>query len=409
MPEAASPKVHLRAHESREFAVIRVCARREAQADFDQRVVQLLRAGIDWALLIRLAKAHQILPLVYRSLRRLPADIVPPEVIAEFQKYGDATLRNNLSMLTKLFQVLELLAEAGIPCIPYKGPSLAALAYSGNFGLRPFGDLDIFVPPSAYEKTRDVFRAHGYSEAADLGWESSMVDPIDRIPVDIHRAITSARFPVRLDFARLHHRLVGVPIGGREIRTVSPEDMLIILSIQLAKDSLGITPPLRLSKVCDIAELLRSHPDLNWRQIVCESQRLGCEHILLFGLLFSRELVGAPEATAQLRKMPHAIYEELALHVENKLVNQMAPDYRGYLSNNQFQAKIRERRRDKLYPYLRDFTMMFRPSHLDRDFVHLPEPLKPLYYLVRPVRVLGDLWKRRHGSDAKPRPDSSKQ
>lgn len=233
-----------------------------------------------------------------------------------------------------------------------------------------------------------------------------MVDPTDGVAVDIHRAITPTGFPVPLDFARLHQRLRGVPVGGRDIKSLCPEDMLIILSIQLAKDSWE-SSPLRLSKVCDVAELLRSHPDLDWKQIVDETRRLRCEHILAFGLALSEELLDAPSFAPQLREMPRRSYELLAAHVKDKLLNQMSTDYRRSLSSNRFQVNIRERPRDKLHPYLWDFAMVFRPSHLDREFVHLPRSLKPLYYVVRPIRVLRDLWQRRRNSDGQPRPDPS--
>lgn len=393
---------------SPEFELLLLCARTKLDEVYASRIEELLPQDFDWTGFVRQAIDHQVLPLVYQSLRCLPAGAVPTDVMTEFQQQSNAVLRNNLSFLTKLFRVLQLLAEADIPCIPYKGPSLAVLAYGGNFGLRPFGDLDILVPAHAYEKTRDLFRARGYRDGADWGWESSMVDPTDDLAVDIHRAITPAQFPVRLDFAALHQRLRGVPVGGCEIRSLCPEDMLIVLSIQLAKDSWEDNP-LRLSKVCDIAELLRSHPDLNWRQIVDESRRLHCEYILAFGLAFSEEILGAPGLAPQLRGLPRRNYEMLSLHVKGKLLNHMSADYRRSLSRNGFQVNIRERRRDKLYPYLWGFATPFRPSHLDREFVHLPQRLQLLYYLVRPMRILRDLWQRRHDSDANPRPDSSKQ
>ena len=393
---------------SPEFELIILCAHTTLPEGFEQRLEDLLRRDINWPALVRLAIAHQVLPLVYQRLRSAPADSVPAEVMAEFLQCRGAVLQNNLFLLTKLFQILQMLSEAGIPCIPYKGPSLAVLAYGGNFGLRPFGDLDILVPSQAYEKTRDLFRAHGYHDGPDYGFELSMVDSTDGVAVDIHRAITPDRFPVQLDFFRLQSRLRVLRVADREIRSFGPEDMLVILCVQLAKDSWQ-RPWLSLSKVCDIAELLRAHPNLNWKQVACEGRRLRCEFILSFALAFSHELLGAAEPALELRRMPRRDHKALAAHVEHKIFNQMSPDYRGRLNQNRFHFKIREHWVDKIYPYLLDLPAAVRLSDRDREFVRLPALLEPLYYAVRPIRVLRDLARRRRDSGEEARSDSSKQ
>lgn len=393
---------------SPEFELIILCARTALPDDFEQRLKGLLRRDINWATLVQLTIAHQALPLVYKGLLRAPADSVPAEVMAELQHRGGTILRKNLSLLAKLFQVLRTLGDAEIPCIPYKGPSLAVLAYGGNFGLRPFGDLDILVPPDAYEKVRNLFRSRGYLDGPNWGWEFGLIDPTDGVAVDIHRALTPVRFPVPLNFFRLQRRSQALLVADREIRSFGPEDMLVILCIQLAEDSWG-SNPLRLSKVCDIVQLLQSHPDLNWERVVDESRRLRCEYILSFALAFSHELFGAARPALELRWMPRRHYEALAVHVKHKLFNQISPGYCARLSSKRFHFKIRERWTDKLHPYLHDFRAAVRPSDTDREFFRLPAPLEPLYYAVRPIRVLSEFLRRRRDSGAQSRPDSSNE
>lgn len=380
----------LRADFTTEFEVIRLCARTEVQGDFEDRIRKLLQSGIDWKLLIRLAIDHQVLPLVYQGLSRAPADIVPAKIMAECQQQCVASLQNNLSLLVKLLQVVHLLSEADIPCIPYKGAPLAVLAYGGNFGLRPFGDLDILVPPEAYEETLDLFRERGYLGGADWGWEASVVDPADGVAVDIHRALTPIHFPIDLDFVRLQRRLKALPVSGREIRSLGPEDMLIILCIQLAKDSWG-NNPLRVSKLCDIAELLRAQPAMDWESVSRKARRLGCQRILFLGIELARDLLGAPTPPLRIKSLHRSQLAALREHVVDKLLNQAAPGYVRLLERDRFHFLIRERWRDRLFPYFHDFRRSFVPSEKDRQFLTLPRSLDPLYFAVRPLRVVRDL------------------
>lgn len=217
-----------------------------------------------------------------------------------------------------------------------------------------------------------------------------MVDPADGVAVDIHRAITPIRFPVQLDFARLHGRLQSLPVAGREIRSFGPEDMLIILCIQLAKDSWG-SSPLRLSKICDIAELLRTQPEMDWEFVSREARQLGCQGILFLGLTLAHELLGAPLPRLRIKAPSRNKLASLSAHVLDKLLNQTAPDYVGLVERDRFHFLIRERWRDKVFPYFHDFSQSFVPSERDRQFLRLPRLLDPLYFLVRPLRVASDL------------------
>jgi hypothetical protein len=56
----------------------------------------------------------------------------------------------------------------------------------------------------------------------------------------------------------------------------------------------------------------------------------------------------------------------------------------------QFRWLVRERLRDKLYPYyLRYVTDVLVPCELDRQLLRLPGRLSFLYFLMRPARLVG--------------------
>lgn len=373
-----------------EDALVFCCARTHLDQDATDRLERLIDQGLDWRDVIQRAIYHRVVPLLYQTLKQRCGAPVPPAVMGELQNIHGAIVRSNLLLLTKLLKVITTLEDHQIRQIPFKGLPLAVMAY-GNFGLRQFGDLDVLVHPDDYDRTRELFLSEGYREGSAWGWESSMVDPSDGIAVDIHSAITPVHFPVHLDFARLQGRLRALPVGGREIRSFGPEDMLIILCIQLAKDSWGVNA-LRLSKLCDIAELLRMHPGMDWAFVSREARRLGARRVLALGLELAREILGAPIAPMRNRALNRKQLEPLRGHVVHKLLNQGAPGYARRLEGDRFHFLIRERWRDKLSPHIHDFRRSFVPSERDRQFLALPRSLNALYFLVRPLRVARDLF-----------------
>jgi hypothetical protein len=46
--------------------------------------------------------------------------------------------------------------------------------------------------------------------------------------------------------------------------------------------------------ICDVAELLRAHPELDWEKIVDRAETLGCRRILWLGLFLAYDLLQAP-------------------------------------------------------------------------------------------------------------------
>ena len=63
---------------------------------------------------------------------------------------------------------------------------------------------------------------------------------------------------------------------------------------------------------------------------------------------------------------------------------------RDQLTPQRFNWLVRERLRDKLYPYyLHYVTDVIVPSDLERRLVPLPGALSFVYYFVRPIRLVG--------------------
>ncbi len=375
----------------REFGLLLLCARTCLEESISRQIEQRLKAGIDWAHFLQLATDHHVLPLVRHTLRQAPQDRIPPEVIGDLQGRCNDILRSNLFLLSKLLQVTELLQASGITAIPYKGPVIAALAY-GNAGLRQFSDIDILVSREHYQEARNVLLANGYWPGREGSGECALLHERDGSHIDLHQSIMPGRIPFEPDFAAYRERLTPIEVAGREIESLSPEDTLIVLCAQLVKDASG-RPPLYLIKICDIAELVRANPELDWKRVVREARALGCARIVASALLLARQLLQAPIPELGLASPRRQHREALLDHTLDKLVNQWSSDHVGRLGSKRIHFMLRERWRDKLLPYANRFRKAVRPNERDQDFLRLPRWLWPVYTLLRPIRLLRDRYR----------------
>ena len=81
----------------------------------------------------------------------------------------------------------------------------------------------------------------------------------EKVLVELHWAITSWTFFFPLNPEHLWERLETGSLEGTPVRTLAPEDLLLILCVHGAKHYWS-----KLGWICDVAELLRVHPGLKW-------------------------------------------------------------------------------------------------------------------------------------------------
>ena len=80
-----------------------------------------------------------------------------------------------------------------------------------------------------------------------------------------------------------------VTVGGTTIRSLSMENLLWLLCVHGTKHKWA-----RLSWVCDVAELVRTQPDLDWEKVAALGKELAIERRLYLGLLLANMLLDAP-------------------------------------------------------------------------------------------------------------------
>ena len=368
------------------------CARSGKNSETTAQIVALLRGGMEWEHLLRIADEHSMMPLLFWHLADAPPELVPATVLARLRERFHHNAQRNLFLTAKLIKLLDLLKAHELPAIPYKGLVLAASSY-GNLALREFIDLDLLVHKRDVPRAKELLSAAGYQpqfrltraqEAAFLRYncEHGLVHGDDGSMVDLHWAITERFFSFPLDPECLWERLHRVPLGGSDVPTFSPEDSLLILCVHGSKDAWE-----RLKYVCDVAGLVRTHQDMDWRRVVERAGRLGSERMLFLGLLLARDLLEMP-LPEEVSRRAHAdpAVEVLVRQMSERLFRRIDHSPRRFaeMPFRPIHMKMRERPRDKVRYLVRLAT-----THTVGDWMALPLP-KPFFFfylVLRPIRL----------------------
>ena len=363
------------------------CARTRVDRDTRARISQLA-GNVDAARFLKCASAHQVLPLVAASLLECDVDLPwfqagnPRHLLRESALSG-------MAAAGELVAVARLLSEHAIPAIAYKGPVLCAVAYGGAF-IRQFADLDIWVDPYDYHlSVPHLLHRAGWRATDDFGFERTYVHAESGTVLDVHRSLTHPhRTPFGFDFAVAHGRSMVVDLGAGPVETLSVPDLLVVLCVQLVKDAgEGALP---LIKVCDIAELVGSAPDLEWSLIISRARSLGVLRILCLGLALANRLLDLPvprELEPSTRHTPS--FDSLVRHLEQRILGEEDQPYSRpeLLKYGAWNTATRERYRDR-NALMIALRVALAPSAGDYESLRLPRALAPFYGVVRPARVL---------------------
>src|SRR5215469_14120397 len=116
----------------------------------------------DWNLVLSLAEAHQILPLVWQPLLQ---DRIPRTLISTLARRQSLHTRRSLLFLSELRRIVRAFDETCIPSVSFKGPLLAMQLY-GDPTQRDFTDLDLLVPPWHFTAASAMLNELGYTSEA---------------------------------------------------------------------------------------------------------------------------------------------------------------------------------------------------------------------------------------------------
>jgi len=373
-----------------EVDLLLCCARTHLSSEKVDQIRALLHSQMDWPYLLRMAGAHGMIPLLYMHLQKNSPDLIPQTIRDQLRNHFLANAGHNLILTEELLKLLHLFETNGIPAVPYKGPLLAGSVY-GDLALRTFGDLDIVVPRQDFKRAKALLLSQEYRPDLSLtpeleialvqsDFECRFVRDDGKITVDFQWG-EPKDLPYPMNFELFWGGLEKAPLGGRMVSTFSPGDLVLILSMHGAAHCWE-----RLNWICDLAELIRAHPRIDWKGVIDRAERLGWRRILFLGLFLAHDLLQTilpEEIWEKIRGDPSV--QSLANQVREILFgDKNAPI--GTLERSLFYLKMMERFQDRIGYCLR---MAFHPTVVDWEIFPLPRPLFFFYHLIHPLRVAG--------------------
>jgi hypothetical protein len=355
------------------------------------RIRLQLREPIDWKILCDLADRHGTQPLLCQALvaagRSLPADIM-----RSLQQDYQTNLHKALLLSRELIRIAERLSALSIEFLPYKGLALAEFIY-GDIALRQPGDIDLLIHPEDLPLIRDAVRDLGYTphqsfsgaeERAHLrsGYECPFDGTAGRNLLEVQWAIQPRFYAIDFEMNGFFERAVQITVAGRAMKTLSVEDLFLVLSAHAAKHVWG-----RLVWLSDIARIMNL-PNLNWDWIGSQARQLGIARILRVTMLLASRLLGAsipPAAQASIPEDPVSL--TFAQKTQGHLAYETTYKVES-LSYFRLMMSLRERPGDR-FRFLE--RLAFTPGPSEWQAIRLPGYLFPLYRLVRLSRLAARL------------------
>lgn len=353
-----------------ELELLLCCIRTQIDPTTSEQIGTLLQQKIDWNYVHQIASQYQVIPLLYSTIDNHFRADVPIEMLSQLQTdfYGNA--KRNMFLTQESIDLLELFETHEIRAIPVKGSVLAALAYN-NLLLRQFRDLDILVHPRDIQAATDLILARGY-DRNQFDSQPKFSHPQRQVNLELHQTITPSYCSLPLEFDRLWSRRTAVAVAGTTLPSIRAEDALLILVAQNAEDFVNNRP--RMVRLCDISELINTHQDIDWQDVLTQAKTQGNQRILYFSLL----LVAAMFATVLPEKIrPEIEADSMAKLLAKHARSQLFSPATNLIWGSLFYLKVRDRWWDKV-------KYLIIPNSIDRILLPLPGFLSFLYYLIRP-------------------------
>jgi Uncharacterised nucleotidyltransferase len=385
-----------------EIQLILGCAQTVIPSDQAEQISRLLSQPLDWDYVLFTATRNGLLPLLSWNLLENFPESLPNEIKEGLSSFYQSHMLENLFLSFKLTEIVRLLEKNGIPVFSFKGPTLAISAY-GAPALRHFVDLDILVKPRHFDKSIEMLLGNGYKSNSRSGplkrkilfftrkKDVNLFSPDNRVRVELHWKLSGSHFSLPFELDQLWNRMDSLNFGGTELRVLAFNDLFVYLCLHGARHGWE-----RIGWICDLRELIQRRKavegNINWEEVRRHAKDHGCERVVELGLFLVQKFFGVRTEYPEFEKIEcNKVYEEIA---EKVRIRDFSAAFNSYEISDWYllHLSLKERSIDKLKVktvylvwYLK---LIFKPNAVDRSVFHLPGFLYPLYFVMRPIRLL---------------------
>lgn len=257
---------------------------------------------VDWNLFLELIRHHRVGGLVQQSIEH-HSKLAPAWVVEQLHRDCRAQAYRNLAMSAETIRLFSLLDEAEIHAIFFKGITLSQQVY-GNALLKQAKDIDFLVRPEDLERCVAILAEEGYrlhmprtrfskrqwQVLLRFGIEVEMIHPDTAIQIEPHWAFAenSRLFPA--DPVRKRAAQHFMEIGGKQVRTLQPDDLFAYLCVHGARSGWH-----RLKWLADVNAIIRDAEPAHIEHLVRHADSLGvapcaCAALALCARIFDTEI-----------------------------------------------------------------------------------------------------------------------
>ena len=256
----------------------------------------------DWDLLLRQARAANLLARVALLARTHAPDQVPAPVAPHLQGALLVAKRHREAVEWEIVQIRQALDGAGLPLILLKGAAYLAAGLPAADG-RSFSDIDILVPKARLGQAESALMMHGWISSHHSAYDDHYYRAwMHELPpmqhgkrmtvVDVHHAILPETASSKPDSARLISAARALP-GRPGVMTLQPIDMVVHSACHLFHEE-ELEKGLR--DLTDLDALLRGfsdEPDF-WPALLARAQELDLGRVVFYALRYAHRLLGSP-------------------------------------------------------------------------------------------------------------------
>ncbi|MFC1488540.1 nucleotidyltransferase family protein [Thermodesulfobacteriota bacterium] len=385
-------KQYLPENRRNEIELLLCCARAVLNDEHTQFIKNIDQKKVDWDHLIQMSFDRRVMPLLYRNLIRSGSNRVPDEFMEKLRHRYLSNATENIYLTGELLKVLELLEGQNILALPFKGPVLAQYLY-GDISLRQFSDLDLLIHRKDIIKTRELLLANGYQDSMNLDDRQFMafariytqnvfMSHDYRVNLELHWEMSNRYISNDFDIKKLNGCLETIDFSGKKVKNLQVNELLFYLCLHGTKHHWET-----LEMIYCVAELIRSHPKIDWDRVICLGTHMRSERTLFLGLFLAHDLYGVDLPYKILNKIADdSMIYIIAKKVYNDLFRkdeipaELSIKFRNFL----YHMNVRNRFSEKIWFCV---EKLIRPKVADWVVFPLPATLSFLHYLLRPIRL----------------------
>jgi len=362
--------------------------------------------------LLSLANQHGIIPLVYKTLKKLSKENVSPQsqglskctqnltleqLLTELKVDYTNIAQRNMLMSAELIRIIKLLEDHGIEALAFKGPILSQMAY-GDITLRQYVDLDILVDEADAYEVGKLMSEYGFTSSYPLSIlknktclyvdsDFAFTRNTNNILIEMHWRLFRKNIGHHLIFEEFSKDPQTIKMNGIPVKVLSPELHLLYLSLHGSKHAWE-----RVEWISDLDKFIRTQ-DLNEKKLKETFNLMKANRPILIGLLLTNKLFATPlpqwikekiDADNEIDELYETTIDLLSTGFSNMTEMQRARTI--YL----YQLIFFKNPTEKIKYFFESYLSISRNDCLEFP---LPPALNFLYILIKPFRTLRKRWR----------------